>query len=75
MFEPAALQHLVATTLAEVDIPADKRGACVLVANQDSVKAVLAVRVGDGWKVQAVVEHEWTNGAEITYGVSVVGTW
>ncbi len=45
------------------------------VANQDGVKAVVAVKIADRWTVQAVVEKSWHADDPITYGVVVSGTF
>lgn len=75
LFDPAALQHVVATTLADSpDVPVGARGAFLTVANNEGVKAVIAVRVADGWQVKAVVSHGWAS-TQVDYGVSVTGTW
>ena len=76
LFDDRALQHVVARALAESpDIPEGATGAFVLVGNQDSLKAVVAVKVADDWQVHAVVETAWKDPKRVTYGVSISGTW
>ena len=75
MFDQRALEAVVTRTLeANVLIPADARGAFVTVANRDSIKAVIAVKIADQWAVKAVVEHEWGT-KDVNFGVSVTGTF
>jgi hypothetical protein len=75
MFDPAALQAVVAKTLHESPhIPEDARGAFVTIANRESIKAVIAVRVKGDWEVQAVVEHPWGS-KTVEVGVVVSGTF
>lgn len=76
IFDPHALESVVARTLAESpDVPEGARGAFVLVGNQDAVRAVVAVKVADQWTVKAFVEVEQKDLKHPTYGVSVTGTW
>ena len=77
MFDRAALDRVISMALdTSLVIPEDARGAFVTVANQIGVKAVIALKVNDAWRVEAVVAHEWKRppGAS-TYGVKVTGTF
>lgn len=74
-FDPAALQHVVAKTLADSpDVPVGAQGAFLTVANTEGIQAVIAIRVADQWQVKAVVSHGWAS-STVDYGVSVTGTW
>jgi hypothetical protein len=73
--DPAAIQHLVARALAaSPDIPEDAHGAFLTVANQESLKAVIAVRLHGDWTVQSVVEHAWGS-KTVAVGVVISGTF
>jgi hypothetical protein len=75
MFDPHALQAVVAKTLHESPaIPEDAHGAFLTIANQDSIKAVIAVRLQGDWEVQAIVEHAWGS-RRVEVGVVVSGTF
>jgi hypothetical protein len=78
LFDERALQLAVQRHLESVPIPEGKRGAFVTVGNQDGVRAVIAVRVGDEWSVGAFLDvdrhpddHDWG----VDYGVIVKGTF
>ncbi len=76
MFDPAALEAVVRRTLAaSPDIPEDHHGAFLTVANEQGIRAVIALRVGDDWQIRADVAHAWHAGSTITYGVQVTGTF
>lgn len=78
LFDQDALEATVRRTLddAVLVIPPDAHGAFLTVANQDGIKAVIAVRIADAWQVKAVVEHDWRDKADaVTYGVTVTGTF
>lgn len=75
-FDPHALQLAVQRTLEDSpEVPEGAKGAFVTVANQDGIRAVIAVKVADSWQVQAAVQHGWHDGDTLEYGVSVRGTW
>lgn len=75
MFDRDALSAIVKKTLDEnVTIPEDAHGAFVTVANNEGIKAVIAVKLADQWTVKAVVEHNWDT-KDVQYGVSVTGTF
>jgi hypothetical protein len=75
-FDPAALQLAVQRTLADSpDIPEGARGAFLTVANQQGIKAVIAIKVAEGWLVQASVSDRWTDPDQVEFGVRLHGTW
>jgi hypothetical protein len=57
-----AVQQAVHAAIAAAEIPADKRGAFVLVADTTGVHAILAARVNDRWTIRAGLTHEWHGG-------------
>lgn len=73
VFDYNALAKAVNETLTTTDVPVAHRGAFVTVADGHGVKAVVAVKVGDTWKIQGVVEQAWHGG--VNAGVSVKATW
>jgi hypothetical protein len=76
LFDPDALAAVVHRTLVESpDIPDGAHGAFLLVADQESAKAVVAVRVADGWKIEAMIETPWTDVRRVQVGVAVKGIW
>jgi hypothetical protein len=76
MFDPAALTAVVQRVLANSpDIPEDHHGAFLTVANEQGIRAVIAMKIGDEWRIQADVAHAWHAGSTITYGVQVSGTF
>jgi hypothetical protein len=75
-FDPKALELAVQRTLHESpDVPDDAKGAFLVVANQDGIKAVTAIKIDDRWRVEGVVSHGWHEGDTLEYGVSVRGTF
>jgi hypothetical protein len=54
-------------------IPEGKKGALLLVADQDGVRLHVAARIGDHWKVAAGAGVTVDKG--YSYGVSVEATW
>lgn len=75
MFDPAALNSVVQRALADSPtIPEDAHGAFLTVANQDGIKAVIAVKLVDTWTVKAVVDHAWGS-SSVNYGVAITGTF
>jgi hypothetical protein len=76
LFDSRALQHLVEKTLTDSpEVPEGKRGAFLTVANQEGIRAVIAVKVDDRWTLKAVVEHPWASSDTINYGVEITGTF
>lgn len=74
IFSPDKLRETVQRALDQPDVDlTDKRGAFVLVADQDGVKAVTAMRVNDVWTIQAAVEQPWKG--QPTIGATVKATW
>lgn len=75
-FSPEALELAVQRTLQDSPIvPEGARGAFVVVANQDGIRAVTAVKIEDRWQMEAVVSHGWHEGDTLEYGVQIKGTW
>jgi len=75
-FDPQALQLAVERTLADnPEIPEGAQGAFLTVANQEGIKAVIAVKINDRWQVQAAVSDRWADLSKVEVGVSVKGTW
>lgn len=75
MFDQAALNAVVKKTLDEnVTIPEGARGAFVLVANNDGIKAVTALKIKGDWQIRGVVEYDRADN-DVQYGVSVTGTF
>lgn len=58
-------------------VPENKRGAVLLVADKESntVRAHLAAKIDDHWKVAAGAGWEWGKKAPDTAFVAVVGVW
>jgi hypothetical protein len=58
-------------------VPENKRGAFLLIADQgdDTVRAHVAAKLGDNWKVAAGAGWEWGKKSPTTAFVAVVGTW
>ncbi len=76
MFDPAALDAVVSRVLLNTpDIPEGHHGAFVTVANQDGIRAAIAIKVGDEWHVEASVSHGWHDGSAVAYGAKVTGTF
>jgi hypothetical protein len=76
MFDPAALEAVVQRVLATTpEIPENHRGAFLTVANEQGIRAVIAVKVGDEWTIKADIAHAWHADSKITYGVQVTGTF
>lgn len=76
LFDSRALQHVVEQALTDSpEVPDGKRGAFLTVANQDGIKAIIAVKVDDRWTMKAVVEHPWASDDPIQYGVEITGTF
>ncbi len=72
-FSPDAIRRAVVDTLNQAPIlPADKRGALVVLATTDGVRAVLASKVNDHWDVAAEAEY---TGGEVAAGISVIASW
>ena len=76
MFDPAALTAVVQRVLVNSpDIPENHRGAFLTVANEQGIRAVIAVKIGDDWTIKADIAHAWHADSKITYGVQVQGTF
>lgn len=75
IFSDEALQNIVAKTLSTVEIPDNKQGAFLTVADNFGVTAVVAIKVHDDWQIHAAVSRAWKDGNSLEYGVSVTGTF
>lgn len=74
--DTAALQRAVQTALAAPGaVPAGHKAAVLLVANQDTVRAVFAARVGDHWQVAGSLEHPTSHDGALDAGVTVSASW
>jgi hypothetical protein len=67
-----AIQQAVQQAIAADDIPADKRGAFILVTDATGVHAVLAARVDEHWTIRAGFQHDWTGGNGVSAEVKAV---
>jgi hypothetical protein len=66
-----AIKRQVSAALAT--IPDHKRGALIVVANHDGLKAQVAARIGDDWQIAAGGGVTWTG--DVEGSVAVVGSW
>lgn len=54
-------------------IPDGKRGALLVVADQDGARALLAARIGHHWQLAAGADKPWTG--PVTGQVVIQGAW
>ena len=54
-------------------VPDNKRGALVVIADEQGARAMLAAKLGDNWKVAAGVSKPWDG--PVTGSVAIMGTW
>jgi hypothetical protein len=54
-------------------VPADKRGALLVIADEQGARAHLAARLGDTWKVAFTGGRAWSG--DVQAQVAIVGTW
>lgn len=75
LFDPSpTIENAVRKALADKpDIPVEHHGAVVLVANQDGIHAVAAIRVGKDWDIGAGFSYDHAHG--LAYSAEVMGTF
>lgn len=66
-----SVKRLIADSLEAV--PAGKRGALLVIADEQGARAMLAARLGEHWKVCAGGGVPWHG--PITGQVAVMGSW
>ena len=54
-------------------VPEGKRGALVVLADENGARAHVAAKIGDRWKIAATAGVKWTG--EARFGVGVVNAW
>lgn len=68
-----AIQQAVQEAIAKEDIPANKKGAFILVTDASGVHAVLAARLDQHWTIRAGFQHDWTGDDGVS--AEVKATW
>lgn len=54
-------------------VPDDKRGALLLLADENGARVTVAAKLGDHWKVAGGLGTPWHGKAE--WGASIMGSW
>lgn len=58
---------------AFTSLPTDKRGALLVLVDEQGARAHLAAKVGNHWKVAAGAGKPWDG--PVTFGVAIQGSW
>lgn len=74
IFSPSKLRKAVHASLddATAALPPGKRGAVLIDATQDRVRALLVFKAGDAWTVAAEAQYD---GEAVAGKVAVAGSW
>lgn len=62
-------------TAAFQAVPAGKRGALLVIADEHGARAHLAAKIGDSWKVAGGAGVAWRAPQSAAYYVAVEGSW
>jgi hypothetical protein len=75
IFSPAHLQQAAHASLADAfqAIPNGKRGALIIVTDQDGARALVAAKLGAHWQLAGGADKPWTG--PITGQIVVAGAW
>lgn len=73
IFTGVSLSKAIAAEIESSNIPIDHKGAFALVATKDGIKAVVAAKINDVWRVESIVKVDTTG--EIGGAIVLKGSW
>lgn len=72
IFTGPSLSKAIAAEIEANGIPIDHKGAFALVATKDGIKAVVAAKINDVWRVESIVS---VDAKEIAAAITLKGSW
>lgn len=73
IFSGPSLSKAIAAEIEASGIPTDHKGAFALVATKTGLKAVVAAKINDAWRVESIVGVDYQG--EVNAAITLKGSW